>query len=191
MDALVAALREPWPWWVAGPLIGLVVPLLLVLGNKAFGVSANLRHACAMVPTDVDFFRYDWKKQGWHLAFALGIMLGGFATVIFLMNPEPLRVAASTQQDLAGLGVATDGGYAPAALFGLSALFTWRGLLLIVGGGFLVGFGARWAGGCTSGHAIHGLATLQLPSLVAVIGFFAGGLLATHLVLPLLFGGLP
>lgn len=52
-------------------------------------------------------------------------------------------------------------------------------------GGFLVGFGTAYAGGCTSGHAIAGLADRQAASLLAVCGFFAGGLTCTYLVLPL------
>lgn len=183
-----AWLSSPWPWYVAGPLIGATVPLLLWLGNRSFGISENLRHVCAMVPSRIPFFRYDWRTTGrWNLAFAGGIILGGFVATVFFANPEPLRVAASTERDLAAIGVTVDGGLGPAALFSLAALGsikTWAILLL---GGFLVGFGARYAGGCTSGHAISGLANLQLPSLVAVIGFFAGGLAMTHFLLPFLF----
>lgn len=181
-------LRSPWPWYVAGPLIGLVVPLLAYLGNKAFGVSSNLRHACAMIPNRVPFFQYDWRAAGgWNLAFAAGIVLGGVLAGVVLQNPEPLRVAASTERDLAALGVETDGGLAPGSLFSLAALTSLRTWAILLGGGFLIGFGARYAGGCTSGHAITGLSTLQLPSLVAVIGFFVGGLIMTHLLFPILF----
>ena len=185
MDIL-ASLRGPWPWYVGGPLIGLSVPLLLLLGNKKFGVSSNLRHVCAMVPNRVDFFNYDWRKESWNLIFALGILLGGFLGGVLLANPEPLELSGATARDLSALGVQPDGALAPAALFNWSTLLSLRGLLLMVGGGFLIGFGARYAGGCTSGHAIMGLSELQLPSLVAVIGFFVGGLLATHLLLPLI-----
>jgi uncharacterized membrane protein YedE/YeeE len=181
-------LTRPWPWYVAGPLIGLTVPVLLLIGNKHFGISANLRHMCAMLPNKVPFFRYDWRKTGgWNLVFALGILLGGFLGGVLLANPEPLQVAESTRRDLEALGVAVDGEFVPQALFGLSALASLRSWLLLLVGGFLVGFGARYAGGCTSGHAISGLADLQLPSLVAVIGFFAGGLIMTHLLFPLIF----
>lgn len=186
MDILTP-LREPWPWYVAGPLIGLVVPALLLIGNRAFGISANLRHLCAMIPgRKPEFFRYDWRKAGgWNLLFALGLIGGGLVGGVLLANPEPLALSARTAADLEALGVAPDGNLLPAALFGLGSLLSLKGLVLLVGGGFLVGFGARWAGGCTSGHAIAGLADLQLPSLVAVIGFFVGGLLMTHLLLPL------
>ncbi len=184
------ALTSPWPWYVAGPLIGLTVPLLLLLGDKWFGVSSSLRHACAVVPSRIPFFRYDWRSVGgWNLAFALGIVAGGFVGGVLLANPEPLRVAASTTADLAALGVAVDGGLAPEALFSVAALSDPRVWAILLGGGFLVGFGARYAGGCTSGHAISGLSNLQLPSLVAVVGFFVGGLAMTHLLLPLLLGG--
>lgn len=184
---IVEFLRQPWPWYVAGPLIGLTVPLLLLLGNKDFGISSNLRHVCAMIPSRVEFFRYDWRRAGgWNLAFALGIVLGGAAAATLLASPEPLQVADSTRRDLAALGIEADGGLVPGQIFGLAGLFSWKGLLLLVGGGLLIGFGTRWAGGCTSGHAITGLANLQLPSLVAVVGFFLGGLAMTHLLLPLI-----
>lgn len=183
-------LLEPWPWYVAGPLIGLIVPLLLLLGGKPFGISANLRHMCAAIaPADLAFFRYDWRKEGaWNLLFALGILIGGFIGARWLL-PEgyTVAIAASTRADLQALGLHDLAGLMPSELFSWAALTTVRGLLVIILGGFLVGFGSRWAGGCTSGHAISGLATMQLPSLVAVLGFFAGGLLMTHLLLPLIF----
>ena len=185
---LLEILREPWPWYIAGPLIGLTVPLLLILGNKHFGISANLRHMCAVFPGKCSFFNYDRRKESWNLVFLLGIMLGGVVSVLLLANPEALQVAASTTSKLESLGVSVDGTYMPAALFSWASLFTFKGFLLMVGGGFLIGFGARYAGGCTSGHAIMGLSELQLPSLIAVIGFFAGGLLMTHVLLPLILG---
>jgi uncharacterized protein len=184
---ILDSLRQPWPWYIAGPLIGLTVPLLLFLGNKEFGISSNLRHLCAMLPSKINFFNYDWRKVGgWNLMFAVGLLLGGFLGGVLLANPEPLRVSAKTTADLAALGVSVDGGLAPAAIFSWANLFTLQGFIFIVVGGFLVGFGTAYAGGCTSGHAIMGLSDLQLPSLVAVIGFFAGGLIVTHLLFPLL-----
>ena len=183
-------LVEPWPWYVAGPLIGLIVPTLLMLGGKPFGISANLRHMCAAVlPGDLHFFRYDWRKEGgWNLLFALGILIGGFVGSRWLLpDSYTVAIADSTRRDLLALGLQDLSGLMPAELFSWDALATRRGLLVVIAGGFLVGFGARWAGGCTSGHAISGLATMQLPSLIAVAGFFAGGLLMTHLLLPLIF----
>ena len=173
----------PMPWYVAGPLIGLVVPALLLLGGRSFGLSANLRHVCAAFPVPdrarPSFFRYDWRTTGaWNLAFALGIAVGGFLGLRVLSDPAaPLALAPDTVAALASLGVTDLTGLVPAQLISWSALATPVGAVLVLGGGFLVGFGARWAGGCTSGHAITGLADLQAPSLVAVAGFFAGGLL--------------
>lgn len=181
-------LKQPWPWYIAGPLIGLLVPALLLLGNKSFGFSANLRHACAMFPSRIGFFKYDWRKESWNLVFALGTLLGGFVGGVLLQSPEPLQLSAQTVNDLEALGVPFDGQLVPTALFSASSLFTLPGFILMVLGGFLVGFGARYAGGCTSGHAISGLANLQLPSLVAVIGFFIGGLITTFVLLPLILG---
>ena len=191
MDMILDAIRGPWPWYVAGPLIGLTVPLLLFFGNKRFGLSSNLRHMCAAVPAarKTSFFDYDWRREGsWNLLVYAGIAIGGFVAGVLLANPEPLVVAEPTSAALAQAGLAVDGAFAPAALFSWSALFTLPGFVAMVIGGFLIGFGARWAGGCTSGHAIMGLSELQWPSLLAVVGFFVGGLLATHLLLPLLLG---
>lgn len=183
---IVELLRQPWPWYIAGPLIGLFVPALLLLGNKPFGFSANLRHVCAIIPSRVDFFNYDWRKESWNLVFALGTLLGGLIAGVLLQSPEPLQVSAQTVADLNTLGVQADGQFVPTDLFSWASLFTPPGFILMVLGGFLVGFGARYAGGCTSGHAISGLANLQLPSLVAVIGFFVGGLFTTFVLLPLI-----
>ena len=181
---------SPLPWYVAGPLIGLVVPALLVVGGKAFGLSANLRHTCAAlpVPGKPAFLRYDWRSAGtWNLVFALGIAVGGFVGLRVLSDPAaPLALSADTVAALADLGVTDLAGFVPVQLVSWAGLASPAGALMVLGGGFLVGFGARWAGGCTSGHAISGLADLQVPSLVAVAGFFAGGLVVVHVVLPAL-----
>ena len=182
---------SPLPWYVAGPLIGLLVPALLVVGGKAFGLSSNLRHGCAALLPDAAkpaFLRYDWRAAGlWNLVFALGIGVGGFVGLRVLGDPAaPLALSPDTVEALAGLGLAEATGMVPSEWISWRGLATPVGALMVLGGGFLVGFGARWAGGCTSGHAISGLADFQIPSLVAVAGFFAGGLAITHLVLPLL-----
>jgi uncharacterized membrane protein YedE/YeeE len=161
---MMDVLTKPWPWYVAGPIIGLFVPALLLLGNRQFGVSNSLRHLCAAVaPGRVAYFRYDWRRSGlWNLAFLAGIVIGGFAASAIA---GPLALV-------------------PPEVFTWSALLTARGFLIMVGGGFLVGFGTAYAGGCTSGHGVLGLASFQLPSLVAVAGFFAGGLVCTWFILP-------
>lgn len=186
---MIEFLSQPWPWYVAGPLIGLIVPLLLIFGGKQFGISANLRHLCAAtVPANLDFLKYNWKKNGlWNLIFVVGIMLGGLLAVTLLAAPDPMiDLAPATVTALHNLGIEDVSGLVPAELISWSGLATLPGLIMIVGGGFLVGFGSRYAGGCTSGHAISGLADLQVPSLVAVIGFFIGGLFVTHVLLPIL-----
>ncbi len=183
---------SPLPWYVAGPLIGLIVPALLVVGGKMFGISSNLRHVCAALPVPEAarpaFLRYDWRSAGtWNLVFALGIAAGGFVGLRVLADPSaPLALSASTLAALADLGVTDVSGVVPSQFVSWAGMATPVGALMVLGGGFLVGFGARWAGGCTSGHAISGLAAFQVPSLVAVAGFFAGGLAVVHLVLPAL-----
>jgi len=183
---MIEFISQPWPWYVAGPLIGIVVPLLFLVGGKQFGLSENLRHVCAMLPGKTDFFNYDWRNGSWNLVLMLGIVIGGFIGATWLGNPDPVAISEATRSDLALLGVTNFNGLLPADIYSWEGLVTLRGLILLVGGGFLIGFGTRWAGGCTSGHAISGLADLQLPSLIAVIGFFAGGLIATFLLLPII-----
>ena len=187
---MLDALREPWPWWVAGPLIGLVVPTLQLMG-RSFGISSNLRHICAAtLPGRADFLRYDWKGVGgWNLVFASGIVIGGAIAAALLAPSGPVDISEATRGDLARLGINDLSGLVPPQIFSFESLLEPRGFVMIVVGGFCVGFGTRYAGGCTSGHAITGLARLRLPSLVAVLGFFAGGLLTTFFLLPLLLGG--
>jgi uncharacterized membrane protein YedE/YeeE len=182
---IIEFISEPWPWYVAGPLIGLTVPILLILGNKSFGISSNFRHICAAcIPAKIPFFQYDWKKEVWNLFFVGGIVLGGFLAATFLQSPEPIQVNHTLVKDLSTYGITNYSNIVPKDLFNWKALLSLRGFLLMVVGGFLVGFGTRYAGGCTSGHAIMGLSTLQWPSLVATICFMAGGFLMANLILP-------
>lgn len=165
---MAALLSSPWPWYVAGPLIGLMVPALLLVGNRFFGISSSFRHACAALwPAGIAYFDYDWKQEVWNLWFVGGIVVGGWLTAHGLGSPAPLL---------------------PLQWLGWPGVLSWQGLLMSVGGGLLIGFGTRYAGGCTGGHAIAGLATLQRPSLVATLAFFAGGLCVTWLALPLITG---
>lgn len=181
-------IKEPWPWYVAGPLIGLMVPLLLVFGNKSFGISSTLRHICAMcVPMNIEYFKYDWKKELWNLTFVLGVCVGGFIAASYLQGNGKVDISQDTINDLTTLGVTDFSSFLPKDIFSWNELLSSRGLIFIVFGGFLVGFGTRYANGCTSGHSISGLSHLQFGSLVATVGFFIGGLIMTHLVLPYIF----
>lgn len=185
---MLESIRQPWPWYVAGTLIGLTVPALLLMGNKHFGISSSLRHICAAcLPANISFFKYNWKKELWNLFFVAGVLLGSVIGSQWLSNPNAVIVADATTQALKVLGVAVDGGLLPAAVFGFDNLFTFQGLIFFVLGGFMIGFGTRYAGGCTSGHSIMGLSNLQWPSLVATCCFMAGGFITTHLLLPLIF----
>ncbi len=178
-------LKQPWPWYVAGPLIGLTVPALLLLGNKSFGISSSLRHVCAAcMPANIPFFKYDWKKEIWNLFFVAGILIGGILTARFLADPNPVQVNPKLAVEMAAYGITNYEGLVPADIFSWSELLTVRGMMMMVAGGFFVGFGTRYAGGCTSGHAIMGLSNLQWPSLVATCCFMAGGFIMANLILP-------
>ncbi len=178
-------IKQPWSWYISGPLIGLMVPLLLIFGNKTFGVSSSLRHICAAcLPAKSNYFRYDWKKETWNLFFAFGIIAGAFIAAKFLINSQQLRISPRLTSELSSYGITDFHSLMPTQIFNWSQLFTLRGFIMIVGGGFLVGFGTRYAGGCTSGHSIMGLSNLQLPSLIATMCFMAGGFMMANLILP-------
>lgn len=180
-------IKQPWPWYIAGPLIGLIVPALLFLGNKTFGISSTLRQVCAAcIPANISFFKYDWKKESWNLFFALGIIMGGILATYLLSNPGPVNINPHATAILLQEGVKDFNGLLPQDIFSFSQLLTLRGFIFIVGGGFLVGFGARYAGGCTSGHAIMGISSLQWPSLVATCCFMLGGFIMTWFIMPYL-----
>lgn len=180
-------LYKPWPWYVAGPLIGLTVPLLLLMGNKKLGISSTLRQICAAcIPAHVPLFKYDWKKDSWNLFFVGGVLLGGFLGGYVLANPNAVALSESTVGYLKSQGLLDPMGLMPNELFNWSMLLTVKGFLLMVFGGFMVGFGTRYAQGCTSGHGILGLSALQWPSLIATMSFFIGGILFSHFVLPLI-----
>jgi uncharacterized membrane protein YedE/YeeE len=180
-------LRHPWPWYVAGPLIGLTVPALLILGNKSFGISSSLRHICAAcIPANISFFKYDWRKEIWNLFFVLGILIGGAIAAHFLSDPQAVKVVPELQAELSGYGINHYNNLVPEDIMNWQSLFTLRGFVLMVVGGFLVGFGTRYAGGCTSGHAIMGLSNLQWPSLIATICFMAGGFIMANWILPVI-----
>ena len=178
-------IKQPWPWYVAGPLIGLTVPVLLIIGNKSFGISSSMRHICAAcLPANISYFKYDWKKELWNLFFVAGILLGGFIAIQLLANPAPIQISPKLATELAGYGITDYNGLLPIQLFNWPALLTVKGFSMIVVGGFLVGFGTRYAGGCTSGHSIMGMSTLQWPSLLATCCFMAGGFIMANLILP-------
>lgn len=184
---MIEFLKEPWAWYVAGPLIGLTVPALLILGNKSFGVSSSLRHICAScLPANIPFFKYEWKKEIWNLLFVFGIFLGGVITVNLLSNPDPIAVNPKLVAELATYGITNYDNLVPTDIMNWETLFSLKGFLMMVVGGFLVGFGTRYAGGCTSGHSIMGLANLQWPSLVATMSFMVGGFIMANLILPII-----
>lgn len=181
---------EPWPWYVAGPLIALTMFILLFLGKK-FGMSSNLRTMCSIggAGKASDFFRFDWKKERWNLMVVVGAIIGGFLASHYLSNNTVEINPKLAQQLSEDYGIDSAGeAYLPPEIFATEQLGDPFVLSLLILGGFMVGFGARYADGCTSGHAISGLSNLQLPSLIAVIGFFIGGLVMVHLLYPLIFG---
>ena len=182
---MIALIKQPWHWAIAGILIGLTVPVLLIIGNKKFGISSSLRHICAMcLPRNISYFKYDWRKEIWNIFFVIGVIIGGIIATQFLSNPNTIVVSKSTKTSLANLGITDYSQLLPKQIFSIENIFTLKGFFFFVTGGFLVGFGTRYAGGCTSGHSILGLSTLQVSSLMATCCFMAGGFFSANVLLP-------
>jgi uncharacterized membrane protein YedE/YeeE len=182
-------ITQPWPWFIGGPLIALVLFLMFYFG-KAFGVSTTLETLCSVGGAGrlSEHFKIDKKQNSWRFVFVLGIVIGGFLSSEFLMTSQAIDLNPETVKELTDLGFSNAGSkYLPEEIFSVERLFSIKGFLILIGAGVLIGFGARYAGGCTSGHAITGLSSLQTPSLLAVIGFFMGGLLMTWFLIPLIF----
>jgi uncharacterized membrane protein YedE/YeeE len=180
---------QTWPWYVSGFLIGMIMLCLIYFG-KVFGMSSNLSTLCSMtgIGKKVSFFNFDWKAQRWNLLVVLGAMFGGFVAVHFMGDASNVDINPKTIAQLAQMGIdAPNGKLLPDALFGNAVFESPKMVFILIFGGILIGFGTRYAGGCTSGHAISGLSNFQIQSLKAVIGFFIGGLIMTHFILPLIF----
>lgn len=181
-------ITQTWAWWFSGAMIASIMFFLLYFG-QSFGFSSNLRTICAAagLGKKTKFFDFNWKAQTWNIVFLIGSIIGGYIASQFLSSGQPVEISAATINDLSKMGIAAPESLQPNELFSVEAVFSLKGFLILAFGGLMVGFGSRYAGGCTSGHAISGLSNLQLPSLIAVIGFFIGGLVMTYLIMPLIF----
>jgi uncharacterized membrane protein YedE/YeeE len=182
---LIELIKQPWPWYVAGPLIGLTIPVLLLIGNRSFGISSSLRHICAAcMPSNINYFNYAWKKEIWNLFFVFGILMGGFIAMQFLSKGAPIVVNDNLRAELSSYGITQIDGLLPEQLFNWNNLLSIKGFIMVVVGGFLIGFGTRYADGCTSGHAIMGISNLQMSSVIATCCFMVGGFIMANLILP-------
>lgn len=159
---MMALILQPWPWYVTGPLIGLMVPALLLLSGKSFGISSSFRDICAISSpkSKLPYLQYDWRNYKWRIFLVGGVVIGGFIGN-HLLSAEPVP-------------------FLPDMYYSL------KGILFLAIGGILVGFGTRYADGCTSGHTIMGISNLQLSGLIASISFFIGGLIMTWIIFPFL-----
>lgn len=188
---IIEIISQPWHWAFSGAMIALVLILLTWMG-RSFGVSLSFRNICSIsgAGKKSSFFNINIKDEYWRMVFVLGGIVGGIIGFTLLKSPEPVAIAESTIQGLKDLGLdypASDEkglGFVPTDMYNFSNL---KGIIFAILGGFFVGFGSRYGDGCTSGHAISGLSHLQVSSLITVIGFFIGGLIMTHFLMPLFF----
>lgn len=183
---IIELLKEPWPWYISGPLLGLMVPILLLSSNKHFGVSSSFRHVCAAAfpKLRVPYLRYNWKEESWSLAMVAGMVAGAAIAVLFLEGNQMPGISDEARSMFVSWGLLDFSALQPTEIFSLRSLSDPRYLVMLLGGGFLVGFGTRYGNGCTSGHAIMGLSLLSFGSLVATLSFFAGGLIVSNYLVP-------
>jgi uncharacterized membrane protein YedE/YeeE len=182
-------ITHTWHWSISGFIIGLVMLSLIYFG-KTFGMSTNLRSICSMtgIGKRVSFFDWEWKSQRWNLVVVAGAMIGGYVATHFLNDASNVSINPITIEKLKKIGIdIPNSKLLPNAVFGNDVLQSPKKIFILILGGLLIGFGSRYAGGCTSGHAISGLSNFQLPSLKAVIGFFVGGLIMVNFIFPLIF----
>ena len=188
---MIEWLKQPWPWYISGPLLGLMVPILLFLSNKHFSVSSSFRHMCAAIfRFKAEYFRYDWKKNVWNIVLVIGVIIGALTAVLLLDGNSAPGVSDAAEEMFHAWGIEEPSQLQPPEIFGIRNLLSAQNILLLTGGGFLVGFGTRYANGCTSGHGIMGLSLLNLGSLVAVIGFFIGGVPVSRFLVPFILSRL-
>jgi uncharacterized protein len=184
---MIAYITQPWPWYIAGPLIGLMVPALLLVGNKQFGISSTFRDFCSVVfRAPYSYLRYDLKEHIWRNVLIVGVVIGGVVATYLMPGKSAMSISSDTISELGKLGITNFSGFVPMEIFSWKSLSGPEGFIFIIIGGFLVGFGTRWANGCTSSHAITGLSLLSKASLISVLGFFTGGLIATHFLFPII-----
>lgn len=185
---MIEFLSQPWPWYVTGPLIGLMVPLLLLAGNKPFGISSTFQHICALSGSKLEYLNYSVKPKLYSLMLVVGVIIGSAIAVYLLAGDQQPQLSAAAVQMVQDWGLSS-GNLLPDAIFHEDNMYRASNLILLITGGFLIGFGTRYAGGCTAGHSIMGLSLFAPSSLVATIGFFIGGLIVSHLVYPFIRGG--
>lgn len=162
-------MKTPLPWFVAGPLIGLIVPVLILLREKQFGVSSSYRFLGGVFFPKWSYFNYPKEQDRWQLQFAIGLLIAGISAAFLYDDRVVLSADAANYERIA------------------ATVYEWKNWPQFLLGGFLVGFGARYANGCTAGHCIMGMAQLSAASFVATCSFFIGGLIASNWIIELIF----
>lgn len=164
---------EPWPWWMGGLVIGALVPLLYYFLNTALGVSTGFGNFAKLLFPKTTLSWLNSKSFSSVVNHRFYMMMG-------------MLIGAFSAGRVMGLPVVT----IEMGVFSETLQWPiWGNVLWFLMGGFLLGLGARIAGGCTSGHSIHGLANFQLSSLVATICFLIFGAVTVFAIRVFLMGG--
>lgn len=161
-------MNEPFiPWYIAGPLIGLMVPALLIVRVKQFGLSSSYRTLLSRIFKKIPYFNYDYRQDNFQIQLVIGIFLAGLMAHFLLPQNSPETVSNYGK-------IATQ-------------IYSFENGWFFLFSGILVGFGARYANGCTAGHCIMGMSQFSVASLVSTICFFIGGLISSHYLIPVFF----
>lgn len=154
---------SPWHWAAGGAVISAVTLTLLFVGNRRLGVSTGFENVCSLV-VQAPYFQRDSLRgtNSWRLPLLGGLVIGGFLSAVLGGGWEPFWDLGMFDAEI-GWG---NGGK----------------LIWMFGGGLLIGFGTRLAGGCTSGHGIFGMSNLELPSIISTVSFMAAGAVTTNLI---------
>jgi uncharacterized protein len=145
-------------WYIAGPLMGLCVVALYALANKPLGATTAYSETFSLLRRST--------YHSWRVSLFVGFIFGAFVWAI-------LGPGFEFTLDYGRLG----------ELVPLAALIP----ILIVAG-FVMGYGARWSGGCTSGHGLRGVSSLS-PASMAATGTFMAAAIAVTALLHLVTGG--
>lgn len=157
------------PWYIAGPLIGLIVPALLILRGKQFGMSSSFSYIIGQISPKNKYFK-SAKSSNWQFHFGLGILASGILSLYYI-SPEDLII-----QDLA-----VHGAYLTKSVYETDNLW------IFLVSGIIVGFGARYANGCTAGNCIMGVSQFSVSSIIATVAFFISGVITAQFINPFIF----
>lgn len=167
---------EQWSPYVVGAGIGILSWFAFLLSDKPLGCSTAFARSSGMIEKLLRGKEAEQKLYyqkfapviDWQWMLVLGLIIGAFISAKLSGQFQFSWIPSQWQ-----------------AMVGDAPLIRW---IVALTGGIIMGFGARWAGGCTSGHGISGTLQLAVSSWLAAMSFFVGGILTAMLIFRILLG---